>query len=40
MDNQQKLLAALTKRAAGKPKLKAKIKGIKKREAWYSFLAR
>ena len=40
MTNQQKLLAALTKRAAGKPKVKAKIKGIKKKQALYDWLAR
>ena len=40
MTTQQKLLAALTARAAGKPKVKAKIKKIKQRENWYNFLAR
>lgn len=39
MTKQQKLLAALNKRAAGKPKVKAKIKSIKKKQALYDWLA-
>ena len=39
MTKQTKLLAALTARAAGKPKLKAKIKKIKQRQAKYDWLA-
>ena len=40
MTNQNKLVIALTARAAGKPKLKAKIVKIKKKQAWYDYLAR
>lgn len=39
MTKQRKLIAALTKRAASKPKLKAKIKAIKKRQNIYEWLA-
>ena len=39
MTPQQKLLLALQKRASGKPKVKAKIKKIKQREAKYNWLA-
>ncbi len=39
MTKQQKLLAALTRRAAGKPKLKAKIVKIKKKQAHFDWLA-
>ena len=39
MNKQSKLLAALTKRAAGKPKVKAKIKAIKQRQAHFNWLA-
>jgi hypothetical protein len=40
MIKQTKLLLALTARAAGKPKLKAKIAKIKKKKAFYDWLAR
>ncbi len=39
MDKQTKLLLALQKRAAGKPKVKAKIKKIKDRQVKYNWLA-
>jgi hypothetical protein len=40
MTKQQKLLSALTHRAANKPKLKAKIAKIKKKQAHFDWLAR
>jgi len=40
MTKQTKLLLALTARAHGKPKLKAKIAKIKKKQAWHDYLAR
>ena len=39
MTSQQKLLLALQKRAAGKPKVKAKIKKIKQKKVLYDWLA-
>lgn len=39
MDKVQKLLLALERRAKGKPKVKAKIKEIKKRQSHYNWLA-
>lgn len=39
MTPQQKLLLALQKRAAGKPKVKAKIKKIKQKKVLYDWLA-
>jgi hypothetical protein len=40
MIKQTKLILALSARASGKPKLKAKIAKIKKKQALYDWLAR
>lgn len=39
MNKQDKLIAALTARAAGKPKVKAKIRKIKAKKVLYDWLS-